>query len=149
MIATEVTAFIEIYRDYAVSNTPLFFLRKLREAYAPIELARTYSGEEIFDALREALVAHIETRTEYVSPYVFLMALARNPDGRYLKEVENLAGQERFDWFKYIWRVLVDTYSPTIITTLDTPKVGKSSPRFQNGSSDFRNIELTGAETWK
>ena len=146
MITTDVTAFIEIYRNYAVSNTPLFFLRKLREDPTPAELAREYSGDEIFDALRRSLKATIDTRTDYVSPYVFLMALARNPDLKYLKSVEKLEGQERFDWFKYLWRVLMDSYSPVIVTSLDVPKIGSYTTLVQSSSTEFTPLDLAGTQ---
>lgn len=145
MIAIEVTAFIDVYRDFAVSNTPLFFLRKLKEAAAPVEFAKIYTGEELLDALRKSLRAEIETRTDYVTPYVFLMALARKPDIQYLKEVKELDGQERFDWFNYLWRVLMETYSPLMITSFEAPKIGRYSTVVQNASSTFRDFELIGA----
>jgi len=122
MIPTEVTAYTGIYNAYAVANTPLFFLRKLKEDQAPSELARKYTSEEIFNALKESLVADIQSRTDYASPYVFLMALAKKDDLNLLRSVENLPGVERFDWFQYIWRVLVETFSPKLITTFDAPK---------------------------
>jgi hypothetical protein len=144
MIAIDVTAFIDVYRDYAVSNTPLFFLRKLKESEIPAQLAKMYSGDEILEALHVSLVSEPLTRTDYVSPYVFLMALARNLDGQYLKSVERLEGQERFDWFKYLWRVLMDSYSPLIVTSLDTPKIGSYTTLVQNSSAEYLPIEHAG-----
>jgi hypothetical protein len=145
MINTDVTAFTGVYRDYAIANTPLFFLRKLKQSEIPADIARTYNAEEILETLRASLQADPLTRTDYVSPYVFLMALARNPDGKYLKSVEHLAGQERFDWFKYLWQVLMESYSPVIVTSLDVPKIGTYTTLIQNSSAEFTPVEL--AET--
>jgi hypothetical protein len=71
------------------------------------------------------------------------MALARNPDSKYLKSVEGLEGQEKFDWFKYLWRVLMESYSLSIITSLDVPKIGSYTTLIQNSSTEFTPIELT------
>lgn len=98
---------------YAVANTPLFLLRKLREDSAVAELASRFSGECILTALAESLKEKPKTLEEYVQPYAYLTALSMVPDRSFLDRAVSLDGSGSWEWFRYLHRVLAESDLPT------------------------------------
>jgi hypothetical protein len=98
---------------YAVANTPLFLVRKLREDSAASEISASFDGATILEELKKALLSAPRTPDEYVRPYVYLVALAQKSDNQFLQQALSLAGHERWDWFDYIASVLLETHVAT------------------------------------
>jgi hypothetical protein len=98
---------------YAVANTPLFLLRKLRQDPVVYEIGTSFSGDQILDELHRAVETEPRNPVEYVRPYVYLVALSTLSEDRYLKGAAHLRNSERWDWFEYLRRVMLETYTPT------------------------------------
>lgn len=104
--------------DYAVANTPLFLIRKLREDPVVHEISNSFRDEEILAAFRQAVEVEPQTAEDYVRPYVFLVALALKPRDICLRAAAQVPHMEKWDWLEYVQRVLVASYVPTISETL-------------------------------
>src|ERR1700748_30825 len=102
----------EAVKMYAISNTPLFLMKRLRESTATTEISRRFGGEEILSALKSIAKLDPTDSSDYVRPYVYLVALSQLPENRFLKSAASIPERGRWDWFDYIARVLVETYSP-------------------------------------
>jgi hypothetical protein len=100
-------------QTYAVANTPLFLIRKLREDSAVLEISSSFEGSAIIEALKEVLEHNPQTPEEYVRPYVYLVALAQKPQNVFLRQALSLAGHEKWDWYEYVAAVLLETYMAT------------------------------------
>ena len=119
---------------YAVSNTPLFLVRKLQSDPIVHEIAESCSGEEIIEALRVAAATEPKSVNEAVRPYAYLVALWYKPELEHLLEAERIPAPN-YLWFAYIASALVQTFSPvqkqliTVPYQIDSPKVfiGSSS----------------------
>lgn len=98
---------------YAVANTPLYLIRKLRETEEVGELVRTKSGDQIFELLRQATAKHPVEPMDYVAPYMCLVALSMKSDDNYLKAAGALPNTANWDWFDYIRQVLIEATIPT------------------------------------
>jgi len=88
----------ELTQAYAVANTPLFFVRKLREDSAISEYGRHKSGNDILSDLRDALARAPSGVEDYVRPYAYLMALTLKHDAEYLKQIPELTEVQRWSW---------------------------------------------------
>lgn len=97
----------------AVANTPLFLLRKLRADPSVHEIAASFGGDEILAELSRLACSEPRDVIDYVRPYAFLVSLSMLPSIDYLKRVASIKGTDRWEWFSYIHRVLLDTYIPT------------------------------------
>lgn len=123
----------QVSRAFAVANTPLFLLRKLREDEAVREISKDFSGDEILERLKELLQREPETLRDHVAPYAYLVALAQKPDDRHLRMAALIPDPPKWGWFDYIRRVLLETYSPTKQSVIlipgrnDSPAPHKSS----------------------
>lgn len=112
---------------YAVSNTPLFLVRKLQADPAVRALGDGCSGEEIVEALRVAVTTEPQDAQEAVRPYVYLVALWYKPELEHLLEARRIAAPQ-YLWFAYIASVLIQTFSPvqkqliTVPGQLDSPR---------------------------
>jgi hypothetical protein len=101
-------------------------MKKLRTDSSTIEISRRYSGEQILTALHSLVDVAAKDATDYVRPYVYLVALSKLSDVQYLRSAADIPGTERWDWFRYIQQVLMETYSPLISTTIKV----ETSPRY-------------------
>jgi hypothetical protein len=120
---------------FAVANTPLFLLRKLRQDASVLEISRSFSGEEILGHLRDLISREPETMLDHTLPYVCLVALALKDDDRDLKRAMTIPAPTKWNWFDYIRKVLVETYTPTTHTTLWVPGQAESYPISTGGGS--------------
>lgn len=105
-------------RVYAIANTPLFLIHKLREDPAVHDIARSFSGEQILLELQRATVGEPQTPADYVRPYALLAALALKSDVGYLRAAARIERAYTWEWFDYIHRVLLTTHSPTTSDTM-------------------------------
>jgi hypothetical protein len=108
-------------RAFAVANTPLFLIRKLRQDPTVQEISKSFSGEDILSHLRDALARAPQTLAEYAIPYAYLVALALKPEARYINAALSLDVPPGWDWVDYIRRVLAATYSPTSQASIRIP----------------------------
>ena len=131
----------EPFKMYAISNTPLFLMKRLKADPTTSEIARRFSGNEILDALRDLVRIAPRNESDYVRPYVYLVALARLQDINYLRAAGEIQGTERWDWFRYLQRVLIATYVPFMSETVEAPKVLGFSTVIQNSASEFSTIK--------
>ena len=106
---------------FAVANTPLFLIRKLRDDPVVNEMANVFAPDDIINHLHKAVEHEPETLLDYVCPYVYLVALSKKPQDKFLKDVADMPGSERWDWFDYIRRVLLETYLPTGNQVIEMP----------------------------
>jgi cytochrome c-type biogenesis protein CcmH/NrfG len=127
---------------FAIANTPLFLVRKLRADPAVQELARENTEEEILSALRAAVRNEPQSARDYVVPYVYLIALAiKNNTAALRKAIE--IRPPYADWYDYIANYLVQSSTPTVRNTLIFPpniapvSTTKSSTPFQRSTIHF------------
>jgi hypothetical protein len=107
-------------RIYAVSNVPLFLLRKLQADPVTREISLSHSTEQILTQLKTSVQSKPRSLREAVEPYVLLVALAKKRDLDALKKVGAINALYH-DWFSYIADILVQTFNPTEITSLNIP----------------------------
>jgi hypothetical protein len=106
---------------YAVANTPLFLLRKLREDPLTREISSSFSGDTLFTELQNALKHRPESLQDYVRPYVYLVALSMKQEDRWLRDAVRIPSVESWNWFRYLQHVLLETYVPTETGTINIP----------------------------
>jgi hypothetical protein len=127
---------------YAVSNTPLFLVRKLQNDQAVHALSERCSGEEIVDALRSAVAKEPDDPQEAVRPYAYLVALWYKPELDHLLQVASLRTPS-YCWFAYIASALIQTFSPVQKQLIEIP--GElSAPTVSTGSSVSTNVITIG-----
>jgi hypothetical protein len=97
---------------FAVANTPLFLLRKLRKDPTVLDISRSFRGEQILEEFKKAVLQEPKNLEETVRPYVYLVALANEPSDEYLREVAKIESSN-WDWLGYMIQVLLETYTPT------------------------------------
>jgi hypothetical protein len=105
---------------YAVSNSPLFLLRKLRADAAPRAIASSASKEEILTKLEASLSIKPKSLEEAVLPYVLLVALSQMNDVSSLEKASGFRALYH-DWFTYVAVALVQLFRPTIISQISSP----------------------------
>lgn len=129
--------------SFAVANTPLFLLRKLRGDPAVIELARNFSASDILRALKKSIRKRPHSLSDSVRPYVYLIALSIVGDAAELKEASTLAAPDA-DWFSYLANFIFVTHRPTTYTKITVPNtVLSSTVLFQSHlPTTFRIIEI-------
>lgn len=98
-------------QSYAVSNTPYFLVRKLREDPEVRAIAEEHSSEDILEDLRSAISREPTSVTEAVRPYALLVALWDKPRIEELREAANL-NAPFLDWYPYVGGLLLQTFSP-------------------------------------
>ncbi len=131
---------------YAVSNTPLFLVRKLQSDPAVHALAEECSGEEIVEAIRAAVSHEPADPQEAVRPYAYLVALWYKPSQEYLSEARTVQAPD-YPWFPYIVSALQQTFSPIQKQLIDVPSyfsppsVSVTSPA-ENNFKSF-NIQIS------
>jgi hypothetical protein len=102
---------------FAVANTPLFLMRKLRSDPTIALLARKRRGEELLASLRDIAGKEPQDPREFVLPYVYLVALSLKQDLSHLREAATIA-QPYADWYRYIGDYLVQSTIPTETKTI-------------------------------
>jgi hypothetical protein len=105
---------------YAVSNVPLFLLRRLQADAAPRAISSSFQSNEIVNELSNSLRVKPQTLRDAVKPYVLLVALEQKRDLTVLKTAAALNAPYH-DWFAYLSAVLVQTFNPSVIRSLDIP----------------------------
>lgn len=108
---------------YAVANTPLFLIRKLREDSAVLEIAASFTGSAIADELKAILEREPRTTEDFVRPYVYLSALAQKPEDSFLRQALSLPGHERWDWYEFVAGALWEMYMATTVQTIGPKNV--------------------------
>jgi hypothetical protein len=121
----------EAFKVYAISNTPIFLLKRLRADPATNEISRSFSGEKILAALNELAGVEEKHATDFVRPYVYLVALSKLPEIGYLRAAGDINGVGKWDWFKYIQQVLVESYSPVVRVEIKPPRFSKYTTQFE------------------
>ncbi len=126
---------------YAVANTPLFLIRKLNED-ASVNQMSSLPGNELFHALELAIGQRPESLIDYVRPYAYLVALSKQPQVSYLRDVTKISKINDWDWLSYIAEVLLQTYAPTTFIKTQ-PMVKPSLPANRsNAAVDRQKITL-------
>jgi hypothetical protein len=129
-------------QTYAVSNVPLFLLRRLQADAAPRTVAASWTADEILDALQRALREKPQTLSDTVWPYVLLVALEQKRDLAKLKSAASLAAPYH-DWFSYLAAVLVQTFTPSMLTPFKIPgQIHGSIPSSTSASSATTNNQI-------
>jgi hypothetical protein len=111
--------------DYAVANTPLFLLRKLRVNQTVADIARLASGPVILSELRQALSRRPRTLRGAVLPYALLVALSMTSNTLLLRRAATLRAPHH-EWFTYLCEVLSNGSTPTVTSTIQLPTSPKS-----------------------
>jgi hypothetical protein len=126
---------------YAISNVPLFLLRKLQSDAAPRQISVSLSTDEILDELKDALQSKPRTLREAVEPYVLLVALSQKRDISALNEATRLSALH-YDWFSYLANCLVQTFIPSQRILFDVPAQIQAPPtaNTSNASTQTRKI---------
>jgi hypothetical protein len=106
---------------FAVANTPLFLMRKLRSDPAVALLARNRRGEELLKSLRDIARTEPNDLLEFVLPYIYLIALSLKQDLPHLREAAQIT-QPYADWYKYIGDYLVQSTHPTARIAISFPQ---------------------------
>ena len=103
---------------FAVANTPMFLIRKLRVDPEVHEIARLFDGEVILSQLEAALGNAPKSLRESVLPYVLLVSLSFKNDVSFLKATEGIARGYEDDWFDYARQVLLQTHRTTVFSSI-------------------------------
>lgn len=115
----------EAVQVYALANTPLYLIRKLKEDANIQSLSRQFSGEELLTALEGSLRKNPQTLEDYVRPYSYLVALALLPKDTYLRDAAKLPNAAKWEWYPYVQSVLMETFTPTQRLTIQAkPRIG-------------------------
>ena|ERR1035437_3055811 len=130
-------------RVYAISNTPLFLVRKLQEDPSVLAISQKYSGEEIVNALRDAVKTEPDNSIEAVFPYVLLLALFLKPTIDHLQEASKIQ-TAIYEWYAYIVDALLMRYSPFKHETIQVPGV-LSSPSVSLNSDSPNSFKIVDA----
>ena len=101
--------FAEAYASYAVANTPLFLVRKLRDDDAVREVSRQLTSDEILQALKLSIEHRPLDIDSTIRPYVLLVALYMKPTIDGLVEAKELSAPH-WRWFAQIRDHLLATY---------------------------------------
>jgi hypothetical protein len=132
-------------RYFAVANTPLFLVRKLRSDPTVFDVSRSFSSEEIVGHIRDIMSRDPETVFDHAAPYAFLVALSLKPDDRGLKLTMTVPVSEKWGWFGYIRDVLLETYIPVAQSSIWVPGqvVVRRVPQSQPSNATPRPIVVT------
>ena len=95
-------------RDYLISNTPLFLLRKLRDNSVVKNMAQGASSTSLLSALRSSLKHEPRSLATAVRPYAYLVALSMQQQPAFWKRAAALNAPHH-QWFKFMAEVLSET----------------------------------------
>lgn len=108
-------------KAFAVANTPLFLLHKLRADPATQALGRSsVPSAVILRALKRHLQRKPRSLRDAVKPYVYLVALSFRPDSSILERAAQMPTLY-FDWYHYLASALVQGFKPTSVRSLYVP----------------------------
>jgi hypothetical protein len=108
-------------RDYLISNTPLFLLRKLQGNPVVQQISQNTSRAVLLSTLRTSLKREPRTLKTAVRPYAFLVALAMKRGGE-IKEIAKWKAPHH-RWFNFMATVLSTTSTtPTSRLTVDVTR---------------------------
>lgn len=107
-------------RIYALSNVPLFLLRRLQADPGPRTVSSNYSSQEILDELARSLKEKPRTLRDAVTPYVLLVALEQKRDLSSLQSAASLDAHFH-DWYSYLASILVQSFTSTLIVPFTVP----------------------------
>jgi hypothetical protein len=102
---------------FAVANTPLFLLRKLR-AHPVVDEIQKYHGREILSALRRSVRKRPSDLNDFASPYLYLMAIAAKQDLALLQQAADLPAPYH-DWYSIIANMLIMMFRVTSVSRLE------------------------------
>lgn len=127
----------EASASYAVANTPLFLIRKIREDSSAVYIANNFSGDQILSALRMALEHEPTDICDYVRPYVYLVALSMKDTDSYLRCAADLPMARKWDWYCYVSLALLQAYAPTtqIAVQVSTPVINATASTTSSDAS--------------
>jgi len=118
-------------QTYAISNTPVFLVRRLQEDPVIFDVSRGFSGQQILEALAAATAVNPKTLLEYVRPYAYLVALSKLPTDEYLRAAD-VARADSWRWLPYAKELLLASYKPVSVTSV----VGKKGS--VSASADYK-----------
>lgn len=127
---------------YAVSNTPLFLVRKLQADPVVRAIGEGCSGEEIIQALRAAVATEPQDARQAVRPYAYLVALWYKPELDHLLEAAKTPAPHH-SWFTYIASALIATFSPVQKQLITVPGQLGSPTMFTSSPSQTTTIIMT------
>jgi len=131
----------EAEHTFAVANTPLYLIRKLRQDPIVYEISRSFSGDQILAELNRALSVKPSALADYVRPFVYLVALWHMREDRYLKLSPEKTDAGEREWYNYVRRFLLETYSPTIDVTVQIPPKVTSGVQ-SDAPFTFKHVDL-------
>jgi hypothetical protein len=133
---------------FAVANTPLFLVRKLRFDSATQTLGNFYSSVDLFDSLVSAVSKRPTDINEAVLPYVYLVALSMRPDaGVFLKRASSISPVSDYEWFGHISGYLAQAYDPVQSVVIKATPWQSPSYSIDGGApSERARIILPGAQ---
>lgn len=102
---------------YAVANTPLYLLERLREDAEVQAFARRSDGPTLFGLMSSALETPPCTLQQAVLPYVYLICLALKNDILQLQRARALSS-DGYKWFSYLVDIVNSTSTPTATVNL-------------------------------
>lgn len=121
MITPDQFPLAEAQATFAIANTPLFLLRKLREGKEAQDVSRRMSGEQLLEALHGSVQEAPKTLYEAVRPYVCLVALSLKDEVKFLRESTLIEPSYQDEWFAYARQVLLEMFRPTSHKTIPVP----------------------------
>jgi hypothetical protein len=104
---------IQACETFAVANTPIYLVRKLRMDQEVFEIGRTFSSDDILAAIRRAIQADPADLLNAVRPYAYLVALSMKPEIKGLQEAEKIEVKP-WRWYKFISNYLLETWSAPV-----------------------------------
>ena len=105
---------------FAIANTPLFLLHKLKTDPQVRRFASATSDRELLRNLKSAIRRKPKDLNEAVQPYVLLVALSMKENISSLAQASTLKA-DLYDWYSVIAEALVQTYNPTSVATVVVP----------------------------
>lgn len=125
---------------YAVANTPMFLIRKLRSDRTVQTIADRCSAADLYTALRSSLEKKPETLSDVVKPYAYAVALFQKGAISYLRKAKELRF-EQFNWFGQVVESLLKMHMPTSVEVVNFPrpltKIEKTQTSDLSASSIF------------
>jgi hypothetical protein len=107
----------EATQAFAVANTPLFLVRKLRADEAVRSLARELGEQELLEGLRLSIAEQPRDLTSAVRPYALLVALSLKLQADGIKKAAEISAPN-WEWFDYISNYLSTSFHPVQSTRI-------------------------------
>jgi hypothetical protein len=109
---------------FAISNTPIFLLRKLSEDTETSKISQEHTGEQLLSDLRQALDSGSGDVYSSVLPYVLLVALWKKETIEFLNRAASFESDD--EWYRYCVNILLHTYKSTTSKIVPTPTLTKN-----------------------